>query len=149
MKLLKAFSLQKSDAPKQLVKYIVIGLLVFITDFLSLILLVELLNLQILLAASISYIAGVAIHFNLNRQWNFKNFDRKYHHQLKTYLVATIIFYFINITTIKILLLVNVHYTLSKIVATVLLAMFTFLFNKHITFNKGIRRFLKDALKIS
>lgn len=125
-------------------KYIVIGALTFLTDFVVLLVLIEFLGLATIIAVSFGYFTGVIVHFNLNRHWNFKNFDRKYHHQLITYIIATIVFYLLTVSFIEILIISGLHYAVAKIIVVGALGTFTFIFNRYITFNLGLKKFLKD-----
>jgi putative flippase GtrA len=131
---------------KQFIKYLFIGALNFITDLSVLIFLVEVLKLNVSLAATLSYICGLVVHFNLNRYWNFKNFQRNYYQHLRTYLVATLIFYSFYIVIINIFLFAGFYYILAKVLASGILACLTFLFNKYITFSVGIRTFFKNLM---
>jgi putative flippase GtrA len=95
-------------------------------------------------AASISYFCSLLIHFNLNKYWNFKSFSRSYGHQARTYLFASVFFYIVNISVMQLIIWLNFNYLIGKITATCILVSMTFLFNKYITFQSGIRQTMRS-----
>lgn len=137
--MIKIFQNSTQEINTQILKYLVIGGLNFITDFLILFILVDYFKFEVILAATISYACGLIVHFNLNRYWNFRNFERTYLQHLRTYLVATAFFYVINILSIKLFLMIGIYYLLAKILSTMITACLTFATNKYITFSNGIR----------
>ena len=132
---------------EQIFKYVIIGLLTLFVDVILLIVLVEYVGTQPLIAATISYVSALAVHFNLNRYWNFKNFERIYYDQLRTYLLASFLFYIVNISIIEFFVALGFHYFIGKLVAIAILVCLSFIFNKYVTFNVGLRGFLKNLFK--
>ncbi|MFA6322250.1 MAG: GtrA family protein [Candidatus Buchananbacteria bacterium] len=129
----------KKEIRIQFLKYGLIGLITLLTDYSLILLGVEIFKLNVIVAASISYAGALLVHFNLNKYWNFKSFSRSYIKQIRTYFIASIIFYVVNISIIELALSINVNYLLGKMTATVCVAMFSFMFNRNITFQGGIR----------
>jgi len=134
---------RKTEIRLQFTRYVLIGFLTLLTDYLLLIFSVEILRLNVILAASISYVVSLLVHFNLNKYWNFKSFSRSYQRQIRTYLIASGFFYLINIAIIQSATILHFNYIVGKIIATGVLVSMTFMFNRYVTFRRGIRETLK------
>ena len=144
---MKVFNLEISREIRiQFIKYITVGTLTLITDVFIYTSLIKFAGLEIILSAAISYVISLAVHFNLNRYWNFKNFDRRYHQQLGTYLIASGIFFTVNLLVIKFALIFGAHYLAAKGLAIIVLVCFSFLFNRYLTFGLGLRHNLRILL---
>ena len=126
-----------SKNPKQLLKYILVGLLGTGLDFLLLYSLVKYLHLFYLLAAFISIAIVLWISFGLNKYWTFKDERKKYFPQFFKFVLAHALGNGINLTILFFLVQVfGLWYIFAKICATAVSAIFNFFITKELVFNQ-------------
>ena len=117
----------------QLGRYIIIGLIVTAIDTSSFAFQMKH-HGALVVAATLSYVLGVISHFTLNRLANFRNFDRSWQQQGRTYAAIVFCQYLLMLTFV------------STGVAIAVLFPITFLAHRYLTFGAGIgavgRRFL-------
>ncbi len=125
---------------RSFVRYILVGTFCFILDTGSFMGLLSL-GLHRPLAASAAYFLGVFSHFNLNRMFSFKNYERAFYQQIRTYIIVAITCLFLTVFIIEIAVQWGGASPLvAKITAVVFNFPFSFLGHKYLTFGKGIRK---------
>jgi putative flippase GtrA len=127
-------------------KYLAIGGFVFCVDAGSFQLLMVA-GVPLAVTTTLSYAIGVCTHFTLNRQLNFRNFERSALSQLRTYLVIVFVSYLLTLLIIEVLFrLFAVPPLAGKIAAIVFNIPFGFVCHRYLTFGNGlghaVRRFV-------
>jgi putative flippase GtrA len=88
---------------QELIKYLCAGLLAVGTDYVSYMLLLQVLSHSP--AKAISYVCGMAVAFFVNRLWTFKS-TNKAHHDAVKFTIVYMSSFVLNVVTNKIALLV-------------------------------------------
>ena len=123
---------------KKFFKYSIVGLLGTCIDFSTLVLQVELLKINIYIALTVSFVLAASSNHFFNRKFTFKSENPHIKNEYFKFISVSIIGIFINILIIYSLSrLFNVHYLVSKIIATLLVLLWNFLMNYHWTFNEN------------
>lgn len=129
----------------QLGRYIVIGLIVTAIDTTSFAFQMKH-HAALIIAATLSYILGVISHFTLNRLVNFRNFDRSWQQQGRTYAAIVLCQYLLMLAFVSTGVAIGLPPLWAKLVAIAVLFPITFLAHRYLTFGAGIgavgRRFL-------
>jgi len=121
-----------------LAKYLAIGGFVFCIDA-GLFQLLMLAGVPLAVTTTVSYAIGVCVHFVLNRQLNFRNFERSALSQLRTYLVVVFASYLLTLLIIEVLFrLFAVPPLAGKIAAIVINIPFGFVCHRYLTFGNGL-----------
>lgn len=149
-KISRKFSIDLLTA-KQFIKYVLIGGTVAVIEMTVFILFTWSNKFSMEICFSISFIIATLFHFLLNKYWNFKSFERPVYFQLRTYAITVGISYTYNFIIMQVLVnFLGMPSILAKLLATASLVLWSFAMQKYITFQKGIRFFLKKLfLKIS
>lgn len=121
---------------KKFFKYSIVGLLGTAIDFSTLIIQVELLQVNIYVAIIISFMLAASSNHFFNRRFTFKSTNPHIKHEYLKFVSVSIIGILINVTIIYLLSLLHIYYLLSKIVATILVLAWNFLMNYHWTFRQ-------------
>lgn len=129
-------------------KFLVVGAIGFVIDFGTLTLLKELVQLQTLIANTISFTMAVISNFTLNRYWTYPDSrDKNLTSQLGQFAIVSIIGLVINNTLLLLLespfdslltasdLLVGRGYIPAKAIATVVVLFWNFFVNRYWTYN--------------
>lgn len=120
------------------VRYVVIGGTSFAIDFLLLILLHSAFDLNILVAATISYWTSIVFNFFANRFWTFGVAEEQsIVKHLTAYLTLLGMNYVFTIVVIAIGQQIGIHYTVSKIVAVIIQMAWTYVVYKKVIFRKN------------
>lgn len=123
---------------RQLTIYIFIGAFVFCVDVGTLqLFLVH--GLAPTVAASISYMLGVFMHFLLNRYLNFRNFDRAMHAQARTFTVIVFLSWALTIGIIMLGTHLGLGAIASKLVAVIVCLPAGYIAHRYLTFGAGMR----------
>jgi putative flippase GtrA len=124
--------------PRQLITYGAIGLIVSAIDFSTFNLALYRFHNPLYIATTEAYTVGVTSHFLLNRQFNFRNFERRFHEQATTYIgivFAAWLFTLFIVTT-------AVHFGMApfpaRILAVILNFPVGFASHRYLTFGPGI-----------
>jgi len=138
--------LHSRTALAQFVRYVVIGSTVFCIDVGSFQWMVQS-RAFLWVAVIVSYLLGVAVHFSLNKYWNFRDYQRTVVQQARTYaLIAA----GQMITTLGIVEagvhLLKISPLESKILAVFINVPLFFFAHKHMTFGPGIRQTFKGIV---
>lgn len=135
---LEAASRLDANTVRHFVVYLIIGAVVFVIDAGSFQLLV-LARLVLPAAATASYLAGVLVHFTLNRWLNFRNFERGLHAQARTYAAIVFFQYLLTLAIIEGgVHLVNLSPLAAKIIAVAVNIPIGFIAHRYVTFAGGI-----------
>jgi putative flippase GtrA len=136
LKKLKRFSFLSSmlteNSLKQLIKYIVTGLLAFVTEYAVFTLLLA--PLSIFIANSVGMFVGFWISFLLNRYWSFQSRD-KFFSQLLRYSSLFIINLIISNLLLKVFSdILNIYPEISKLIIMCLVVFWNFFLFKKIIY---------------
>jgi putative flippase GtrA len=136
LKKLKKFNILSSmlteNSLKQLIKYIVTGLLAFVTEYAVFTLLLA--PLSIFIANSVGMFVGFWISFLLNRYWSFQSRD-KFFSQLLRYSSLFIINLIISNLLLKVFSdILNIYPEISKLIIMCLVVFWNFFLFKKIIY---------------
>lgn len=128
-----------------LIRYVVIGAIVFMIDVGSFQLFLHA-HAMLALAATGSFAASVSTHFTLNRLWNFRNFDRSSLAQLRTYAIVVGLQYVISLSFIEVAVALGQTAIVAKICSIALNFPIGFFGHRYLTFGAGISATVKRLL---
>lgn len=124
---------------KQFFKFCVVGTAGAIIDIGGLWLLVEFVGLYYLIGATISFVASVINNYFLNKYWTFKDLSAINFKQIFSFALISIIGLCINLLTMYTFVeFINLNYLISKAIASLVVLLWNFLMNKHVTFKQSI-----------
>lgn len=134
----KAFKGKSNNGFVQLVRYGLVSVAALAVDFGGMVLLVELLSVHYLVAATISFVAGLVVNYTLSRLWVFD--ESRYKTKISEFFAFSLI-------GIAGLLLNNgiiwvsveqigIHYAISKMIATGVVFFWNFGLRKIIVFKQ-------------
>ena len=122
---------------RQVIKYLFVGLLGTLLDFLFLYLLVEYCHLHYVLAAIISISIIIWLTFNLHKYWTFQNREKNYLFQFLKYLLSRGVSHLINFAVLIFLVeIFNLWYLWAKLFAVVIAASINFFLLREFAFRK-------------
>jgi putative flippase GtrA len=121
---------------RSLRRYIIIGLTAFATDYLALIFCFYVLSINLSVAASIGFFAGLLVSFGFNRLWVFGSAGqaRSTHRQIVEYVALLIFNYFFTVIGVNWLNEVGVEPSFGKIILMVFITCWNYLIFKKIIF---------------
>ncbi|MCF7815161.1 MAG: GtrA family protein [Candidatus Cloacimonetes bacterium] len=112
----------------QFFRYVIVGGLAFIIDYISLYLLTEFLNIYYLLSAAISFIMGLIVNYIISIKWVFQTSEQKSRIQFFVYGLIGVIGLGLNELIIWLLTdKADLFYMHSKLVAAVIVLLWNFL----------------------
>jgi len=125
----------------KLLKYLAVGIVGTLADWSIFALIIGYTNLVYVLAMAMSYLVGTIINYTLNRRFTFNNTYKKIHYQFASFAVIALI----GLGIQEALMVGLVHYLLadtsvdlllmaSRVIATFVGFIWTFIANKKITF---------------
>lgn len=116
-------------------RYSIVGVFGTSIDFIFLIFQVEILKINLYIAVIISFLIAASSNHYWNRRFTFKSKNPKIKHEYLKFILVSLAGIFINIVFIFVMFdLLNIHYLLSKISATIIVLIWNFLMNYHWTF---------------
>lgn len=126
----------------QLFRYLWVGGISFVIDYISLFIFTEYLHINYLISAAIAFILGLTTNYLLSTIWVFNN------SRLKNKLTEFIIFSIIGIIGLglnEIIIyicseLLNLYYMMSKLISTAVVFFWNFLGRKYILFTNYITK---------
>ena len=122
----------------QFVRYGLVSVIALAVDFGGMVLLVELLSIHYLVAATVSFISGLVVNYLLSRAWVFT--DRKYESRVKEFIVFTgigIVGLLLNNSIMWLAVeKIGIYYIFSKIIATILVFFWNFGLRKMLVFKQ-------------
>ena len=119
----------------QFIRFSISGGTATLIDISLLYLLTEYAGLWYLISSIFSFMAGSITHFSISRHWVFKNQEKTFWRQYRSFFVIHL--GGLTINTIGLYLLVeyyHIYYLLAKLMVVMLGVSWTFLANKKITF---------------
>ena len=118
-------------------KYSIVGLIGTIIDFGTLLIQVEIFNFNVYFAICLSFILAASTNHVLNRNFTFKSTNPNIRSEYTKFLIVSIAGILTNLCIIYFLSdILELHYLLSKVIATGVVLFWNFLMNYHWTFNK-------------
>ena len=129
----------------QFSRYLAIGLLVAGVDTGSFALGIRQ-HIALLLATTIAYILGVIAHFTLNRLLNFRNFDRQWHEQARTYGAIVTCQFLITLGIVGAGVGLGLQPIAAKIIAAATNVPVGFFAHRYLTFGPGIIASIRQYL---
>lgn len=122
----------------QFVRYGLVSVIALVVDFGGMVLLVELLSMHYLVAATVSFIAGLIVNYLLSRAWVFT--ERKYNSSAKEFITFSGIGIAGLLLNNSIMWLaaekIGIYYIFSKIIATILVFFWNFGLRKMLVFKE-------------
>ena len=121
----------------QIFRYSVGGNAATLSDFATLTLMTELLNIHYMFSSAVSYIVGVIISYFLNRCWVFHNrkYDKKRKELAIFFFISLIGFFLTNSILFALTEYLNIYYVNSKIFASILVFFWNFTARKYLLFH--------------
>ncbi|MFA7252428.1 MAG: glycosyltransferase [Candidatus Paceibacterota bacterium] len=120
---------------QRMIRYGLVGVTGTLIDLAFLFILVEYFHLQVILAATISFILAATNNFVWNKIWTFNNKNKAYHHQYLKFLIISFIGLNITLLLMSLLhLILGLWYILAKIITSLLVLYWNYWGNKHWTF---------------
>ena len=123
--------IKKDKLFNQIIKFVIVGGIAFVIDYLILIFCKEVLNLNVLLSAAIAFTISAIFNYILSIKWVFdvKNNDKR-----KTFILF-LIFSIIGLGLTELIMWIgvdklNISYLLVKLVATIIVMIFNFVTRK-------------------
>lgn len=125
---------------KPFIKYLIVGSLAFITDYLILMLCYFMLGINLILSTTLGYFTGFLISFTANRSWVFahQSKNKKIHKQIVEYSMLVIFNYVFTVIFIKSLDQINITPKISKIIVMTLIVIWNYLLFKYVIFKSKI-----------
>lgn len=120
----------------QVFRYILAGVIAYVVDYVSLIVLTEAVDIYYLLSAAIAFLLGTVVSYFMNAGWVFnkRTFDNK-HMEISIFLLIGIIGLFLNQCSIWFFTeKVGLFYLYSKVIATFIVVFVNFFARKYILF---------------
>lgn len=118
-----------------LFRFLLVGGVITSAHYILLIVLVEFINVDAVVASSFSMFLGSIGTFILNAHWSFKRFDHKIRRLLRHVLVA-LVAWVVNFVCLYIGVdIFHYFYLLVQVVATVLVVFWTYLASRFFTFS--------------
>jgi putative flippase GtrA len=145
MNALFAKLMHSRTALAQFARYVIVGLTVFCIDVGSFQWMVES-RTFLWVAVIVSYALGVVVHFSLNKYWNFRDYERTFVQQARTYLLITAAQLLTTLAIVEAgVHLVRLSPLEAKILAVFINVPFFFFAHKFMTFGPGIRNRLRGV----
>lgn len=121
----------------QLAKYLIVGSFSFVVDFSLLYYFTEIILINYLISAAMSFIAGVIVNYLLSIFWVFKK--RNVSNRVNEFFIFTAIgaigLLFNELFLWLFTDLLTTHYLLSKLIAAILIFLWNFFARRYILFN--------------
>lgn len=115
--------------------FILIGIFTTCVDFGLLWYLTEIAGLWYLISASFSYCTGALLSFLLNKSLNYRNQSREYFRQCTSFLIIAASSFSLNLAIISVgVEILQVHYLVAKVVATLAAFLWNYYAQTTITF---------------
>ena len=89
---------------QQLVRFLVVGLICTIINYISFFILLNFMNINFLIASALGYLLGVLLGYSMNRVWTFQHQIKSLLEKLK-YLITYLLSLFIGLFFLKILVI--------------------------------------------
>jgi len=125
------------------IKYSLVGVTGTIVDLAALYLLVEYAHLDVLFAATISFLFAVVNNFTWNKFWTFKDKSTNYRKQFIKFLIVSCVGLALTLSCMYVLVnMLFIWYMYAKVITSMIVLIWNFLGNKYWTFRLD-KRFIK------
>lgn len=114
----------------QLIKFGFVGIISTVVDFAVLIILKEIFNINVILAAGISFSVSVCVNYILSMKYVFKGKDIEKWKEFIIFVVLSIIGLGVNELVMWLGESINIYYILTKILATAVVMIYNFVSRK-------------------
>jgi putative flippase GtrA len=124
----------------QFARYLGIGVIATLVDWVVFYLLIVYLGIFYLLALAASYFASTIFNFFMNRRYTFRNTYKRVHVQLALFITVAVVGLGLNETIVYGLAhlipggMTDIALMVSRVIATLVVFLWNFALNKHITF---------------
>lgn len=126
----------KQASEKSLIRYLLVGAVAFLAEYVVFLVLFYTANLPLYLANSVSFVLGLAVSFMLNRSWAFggEEYAKRAHHQLIMY--TTLAFVNLGLTNVLIgtLRSLDVAPVIGKLLVMCMIVAWNFLLFRYVIF---------------
>lgn len=120
--------------------YLVVGGITFVVDAGLLRVLKEHLGVPLNPSVVVAFVAGLVVHFSLNKYWSFKSHERAVLLQIRTYLAVAACSMLLTLLIINLCVyILGIHYMVAKVVAVGATVVWGYLCNRYMTFGRGMR----------
>ena len=120
----------------KIIKFLIVWSVSTLIDLGFLYVFIEVLHLQLFIWVILSFLISVINWFILNKFWTFKDRSIKYKRQFTKFLFVSMIWLFLTLTLMFLLTVISwVYYLLAKIITSLILVIWNFLWNKYWTFS--------------
>lgn len=127
--------LDEKEILHQLVKFFLFSGLATMLDFTSFYLLIQT-SLHYQFCVAISFSIGAVTHFSMNKVYTFKNESTQIASQFFTFLMVSFVYLLLSMALMHLFVeFLNIWEMYSRIMATLILFMYSFVSHKYITFN--------------
>ena len=110
------------------------GSIAAVVDLALLFILTEYAHIFYLKSAVISFLASSFVHYGLNKTITFKNKSKKYALQFIVTMVVAVVGLILNLGILFSLVSLGLWYMFAKIIALLVIVVFTYNLNKHVTY---------------
>lgn len=115
---------------KKILKFGIVGGLAFIIDYSLLYVLTEFLSIHELVSAMIAFIISLIFNYILSIKWVFDVKKKQTTKEIIIFVILSTVGLGINELIILIGSLINIHYMISKLVATIIVMIYNFITRK-------------------
>ncbi len=130
---------------KRLIKYGIVGITGTVVDVAWLYLLVEFFSLNVIHAATISFMLAVVNNYYFNAKWTFEQKQKKYKAQKIKFYAVSVVGLFINIICMMFFVnLLAIYYIVAKLLTSCVVLTWNFLGNQYWTFFEEIPHHLEE-----
>ena len=132
------------------IRYVFIGGSTFVLDFGLLVILHDIFNVNVLIAASISYWSSIVFNFLVNRHWTFESSNKEnFKKHLLSYISLLGFNYIFTITFIALTTHLGLHYTIAKVMSVMIQIPWTYyIYKKYVFGTKNIKNDLVKYYKL-
>lgn len=130
----KAKYISKKLYEHSFVRYVAIGGTTFAIDFMLLVGLHGMLNLNLFIATTVAYWTSIAFNFLANRFWTFGATETHIMKHLTAYLILLAVNYLFTVLFLTVATHLGMHYTVAKILAVLIQISWTYVAYKKFVF---------------
>jgi len=121
---------------KSVLRYLLIGGTASVTEYISFLLLLRVLNYPVIVANGLSFCLGLAVSFILNRLWTFPGiFHKRTTHQLALYVSLALINLLLTLGLVGLFRLMGINPLVGKLIAMAITSLWNFIIFKQFIFN--------------
>ena len=122
---------------RQIVLFLIVGVICFVVDLVSLVFLVEVIKWDVIISTGIAVIVATYVAYVLNLKYIFQGGKYAVSKEITLFFIFSIIGFFLNILFMYLLTVhLKVWYVMAKVLITVTVALFNFSTRKWLIFVK-------------